>query len=152
MAHNRESLPYASYLWNFRLCGSTGMQVCLADQARYPIQDHSFVAHRRSKMPCAPGKKSEVLHLFTCYTHTHPPAGRWKLRSGPWNENEDEKGHVDEMKFLPHQNLIQYAEVTHARETYINKIHKVKQWLKAGRSFLRRSWVGDIQNFKSERA
>ena len=28
----------------------------LADQARYPIQDRSFVAHGRSWMPCAPAE------------------------------------------------------------------------------------------------
>ena len=34
--------------------------------------------HRNQSHTCAPCWVLEVLHLFRCYTHTHPPAGRWK--------------------------------------------------------------------------
>ena len=53
--------------WNWEIA-----QVSLSDQARYPIQDRSFVAHGRSWMPCAPAIwHVEVLHLYRCCTHTH---------------------------------------------------------------------------------
>ena len=56
---------------------------------RVPSAPMQFVVFKtlRNKIP----RMLEVLHLFRCFTHTHPPAGGWKkLRSGHKKGNENE--------------------------------------------------------------
>ena len=61
-------------------------QVRWVDQTQYPM----IVVASLSAMPHSPAQ-IEVLHLFRCSTHT-PSRGRvGKLRSGQWDEDENER-------------------------------------------------------------
>ena len=66
------------------------LQVRQGDQPWYPIQDRSFVAHGRSRMPCAPAVSRSFTSFQMVHTHTRS-YGAGQLNEGwPWRWRDDQ--------------------------------------------------------------